>query len=192
MSESIDTNRRSLEMHQLHRGKIEVRSKVALIDQDDLSLAYTPGVAAVCEAIHERPSQAKELTVIGNSIAVVTDGSAVLGLGDIGPQAAMPVMEGKALLFRELAGIDAWPICLDAREPEALIAAVRALAPGFAGIFRGALDARAPRITDTMKHAAAEAIADSIPHPRPENILPGALDSSVTRNVARAVATAAP
>lgn len=122
-----DVNRESLDRHRQHKGKIELALKVPLDSIDDLSRAYTPGVAAVCEAIRDDRSLRRELTVAGNAVAVVTDGSAVLGLGDIGPAAAMPVMEGKAALFKKLADIDAWPICLDAREPDAIVAAVRAL-----------------------------------------------------------------
>jgi len=129
-----NVNRESLDLHRQHGGKIELALKVPLDSIEDLSLAYTPGVAAVCEAIREDRSLRRELTVAGNAVAVVTDGSAVLGLGDIGPAAAMPVMEGKAALFKKLADIDAWPICLDAREPDAIVAAVRAIAPGFAGV----------------------------------------------------------
>ena len=94
-------------------GKIEVRGKAAVKTRDDLSMAYTPGVARVCMAIHEDPQKAYTLTIKQNAVAVVTDGTAVLGLGDIGPLAAMPVMEGKSMLFKELAGVDAFPICLD-------------------------------------------------------------------------------
>lgn len=129
-----DVNRESLDLHRTHGGKIELALKVPLDSINDLSRAYTPGVAAVCEAIRDDRSLRRELTVAGNAVAVVTDGSAVLGLGDIGAAAAMPVMEGKAALFKKLADIDAWPICLDAREPDAIVAAVRALAPGFAGV----------------------------------------------------------
>lgn len=129
-----DTSTRSLELHRAQSGKIEVALKVPLDSIDDLSLAYTPGVAAVCEAILEDPAVLRDLTVSGNAVAVVTDGSAVLGLGNIGPAAAMPVMEGKAALFKKLAGVDAWPICLNASEPDEIVAAVRAIAPGFAGI----------------------------------------------------------
>lgn len=125
---------RSIKMHRENRGKIGVSLNVALSTTDDLSLAYTPGVGAVCEAIHKDPSELRELTVAGNAVAVVTDGSAVLGLGDIGPRAAMPVMEGKCALFKALANIDAWPICLGVREPDEIVAAIRAIAPGFAGI----------------------------------------------------------
>jgi malate dehydrogenase (oxaloacetate-decarboxylating) len=115
-------------------GKIEMQSKVPLRNRDDLSMAYTPGVARVCMAIAENPEDARRLTIKRNSIAVVTDGSAVLGLGNIGPQAALPVMEGKAALFKRFAGIDAWPICLDTQDTEEIIQVVKAIAPGFAGI----------------------------------------------------------
>jgi malate dehydrogenase (oxaloacetate-decarboxylating) len=115
-------------------GKIEMHSKVPLRNRDDLSMAYTPGVARVCKAIAENPEDARRLTIKRNAIAVVTDGSAVLGLGNIGPQAALPVMEGKAALFKRFAGIDAWPICLDTQDTEEIIRTVKAIAPGFAGI----------------------------------------------------------
>ncbi len=129
-----DVGGRSVEIHRHNQGKIGISLKVPLATSDDLSLAYTPGVGAVCQAIHADPSELGKLTVAGNAVAVVTDGSSVLGLGDIGPRAAMPVMEGKCALFKALAGIDGWPICLDAREPDAIVAAIRAIAPGFAGI----------------------------------------------------------
>jgi malate dehydrogenase (oxaloacetate-decarboxylating) len=115
-------------------GKIEMQSKVPLRNRDDLSMAYTPGVARVCKAIAENPEDARRLTIKRNAIAVVTDGSAVLGLGNIGPQAALPVMEGKAALFKRFAGIDAWPICLDTQDTDEIIRTVKAIAPGFAGI----------------------------------------------------------
>src|SRR5215217_5640116 len=115
-------------------GKIEVHSKIALRHRDDLSRAYTPGVARVCLAIAENPDDARRLTIKRNSVAVVTDGSAVLGLGNIGPKAALPVMEGKAALFKRFAGIDAWPLCLDTQDPDAIVQIVKAIAPGFAGI----------------------------------------------------------
>lgn len=129
-----DTSKRSLDLHRAQRGKIEVSLKVPLDNVDDLGLAYTPGVAAVSEAIQKDPGALRDLTITGNAVAVVTDGSAVLGLGDIGPAAAMPVMEGKAALLKKLANVDGWPICLDASEPDDIVAAVRAIAPGFAGI----------------------------------------------------------
>ncbi len=115
-------------------GKIEVTSKRALRTRDDLSMAYTPGVARVCRAIEKEPDEVHRLTIKGNSVAIVTDGSAVLGLGDIGPHAALPVMEGKAMLFKEFAGIDAFPICLDADGPEELVEAVERLEPVFGGV----------------------------------------------------------
>lgn len=115
-------------------GKIEVNSKIPVKTRDDLSMAYTPGVARVCRAIHEDPEASFNLTIRRNTVAVVTDGSAVLGMGDIGPAAAMPVMEGKALLFKEFAGVDAFPICLDTKDPDKIIETVKFLAPTFGGI----------------------------------------------------------
>src|SRR5689334_24429275 len=115
-------------------GKIEVTPKVSLKHRDDLSLIYTPGVARVCQAIARNPEDARRLTVKRNSVAVVTDGSAVLGLGNIGAAAALPVMEGKAALFKRFGGIDAWPLCLDTQDADEIVAIVRAVAPGFAGI----------------------------------------------------------
>jgi malate dehydrogenase (oxaloacetate-decarboxylating) len=115
-------------------GKIEMVSKSPLKTRDDLSMAYTPGVARVCMAIAEDVSKVWNLTIKQNSVAVVSDGTAVLGLGDIGPEAAMPVMEGKAMLFKEFGGVDAWPICLATTEPDEIVAAVAAIAPGFGGI----------------------------------------------------------
>ncbi len=115
-------------------GKIEVTSKVPLRTRDDLSMAYTPGVGRVSLALAENPGDVARLTVKGNSVAVVTDGSAVLGLGNIGPGAALPVMEGKAALFKRFANIDAWPICLDTQDTDRIVDVVAAIAPGFGGI----------------------------------------------------------
>jgi malate dehydrogenase (oxaloacetate-decarboxylating) len=115
-------------------GKLRVESKVPIRNRDDLSLIYTPGVARVCQAIAENPSDARRLTIKRNTVAVVTDGSAVLGLGNLGPLAALPVMEGKAALFKRFADIDAFPICLDTQDVDEIVAAVRAIAPVFAGI----------------------------------------------------------
>ncbi|MFB7269910.1 NAD-dependent malic enzyme [Streptomyces sp. NPDC056244] len=115
-------------------GKIEMQSKHPIRNRDDLSMVYTPGVARVCMAIAENPEDARRLTIKRNSVAVVTDGSAVLGLGNIGPKAALPVMEGKAALFKRFAGIDAWPLCLDTQDTDAIVEIVKAIAPGFAGI----------------------------------------------------------
>jgi malate dehydrogenase (oxaloacetate-decarboxylating) len=120
---------------ELHRGgKMAVQSTVPLSSREDLSLAYTPGVARVCEAIAESPELAREYTWTSHAVAVVTDGSAVLGLGNIGPRAAMPVMEGKAVLFKQFGGVDAVPICLDTQDTEEIIRVVTALAPSFGGI----------------------------------------------------------
>src|SRR6202012_4324758 len=115
-------------------GKISVESKVALKTRDDLSMAYTPGVGRVSLAIAANPDDVWRLTVKGNAVAVVTDGSAVLGLGNIGPGAALPVMEGKAALFKRFANIDAWPICLDTQDVDEIVATVKMIAPGFGGI----------------------------------------------------------
>ncbi|GAB3964525.1 malic enzyme-like NAD(P)-binding protein [Streptomyces sparsus] len=115
-------------------GKIEMSSKHPIRNRDDLSMIYTPGVARVCTQIAENPEDARRLTIKRNSVAVVTDGSAVLGLGNIGPKAALPVMEGKAALFKRFAGIDAWPLCLDTQDTDAIVQIVKAIAPGFAGI----------------------------------------------------------
>ncbi|MFB9234453.1 NAD-dependent malic enzyme [Plantactinospora siamensis] len=115
-------------------GKIEVTPKVALRNRDELSRAYTPGVARVCLAIAENPADARRLTIKRNAVAVVTDGSAVLGLGNIGPAAALPVMEGKAALFKRFGGVDAWPVVLDTQDTEEIISIVRAIAPAYGGI----------------------------------------------------------
>src|SRR6184192_1342734 len=115
-------------------GKIEVRNKIPIRTRDLLSMAYTPGVARVCLAIRDDRQRAFSLTIKQNSVAVVTDGTAVLGLGDIGPQAAMPVMEGKAMLFKELAGVDAFPICLDTKDPDKIVETVKLIAPAFGGV----------------------------------------------------------
>jgi malate dehydrogenase (oxaloacetate-decarboxylating) len=119
----------------LHKqGKMAIRPTVSLASRDDLSLAYTPGVARVCEAIAEDPSLYPDYTWTANTVAVVTDGSAVLGLGNIGPKAAMPVMEGKAILFKQFGGVDSIPICLDTQDVDGIVAVVKALAPSFGGI----------------------------------------------------------
>ncbi|MGI5269603.1 NAD-dependent malic enzyme [Nonomuraea sp. CA-218870] len=115
-------------------GKIEMQSKVPLRNRDELSMAYTPGVARVSMAIARNKEDARRLTIKRNTVAVVTDGSAVLGLGNIGPEAALPVMEGKAALFKRFAGIDAWPICLDTQDVDEIVRAVQLIAPGFGGI----------------------------------------------------------
>jgi malate dehydrogenase (oxaloacetate-decarboxylating) len=148
----LDATDRTLQMHV--GGKIELQNKTPLKTRDDLSMAYTPGVARVCGVIRDDPDKAFQYTIKRNTVAVVSDGTAVLGLGDIGPRAAMPVMEGKAMLFKEFAGVDAFPICLDTRDPDEIVAAVQAIAPGFGGI--NLEDISAPRcfeIEDRLKEA---------------------------------------
>ncbi|MFN0156241.1 MAG: malic enzyme-like NAD(P)-binding protein [Gaiella sp.] len=133
--EGIEVLRASDRTFLMHLGgKIEMQGKVPVKTRDDLSMAYTPGVARVCRAIADDPDAAWNLTIKQNTVAVVSDGTAVLGLGDIGPEAAMPVMEGKALLFKEFGGVDAWPICLATKDTDEIVAVVKALAPGFGGI----------------------------------------------------------
>jgi malate dehydrogenase (oxaloacetate-decarboxylating) len=148
----IDTTDRTFMMHV--GGKIEQRNKHPLRTRDDLSMAYTPGVARVCSAIAQDRDRAFQYTIKRNTVAVVSDGSAVLGLGDIGPEAAMPVMEGKAMLFKEFGGVDAFPICLDATEPDAIVAAVKAIAPSFGGI--NLEDISAPRCFEIEDRLKAE------------------------------------
>ena len=127
-------------------GKIEVRGKMSVKTRDDLSMAYTPGVARVCMAIHHDPEKAYALTIKQNCVAVVTDGTAVLGLGDIGPSGAQPVMEGKALIFKEFAGVDAFPLCLATKDVDEIVAIVKAISPVFGGI--NLEDISAPRCFD--------------------------------------------
>jgi malate dehydrogenase (oxaloacetate-decarboxylating) len=135
-------------------GKIAVTPKVPLKTRDDLSMAYTPGVGRVSLAIAAKPDDVTRLTIKGNSVAVVTDGSAVLGLGNLGPGAALPVMEGKAALFKRFADIDAWPICLDTQDVEEIVATVRHIAPGFGGI--NLEDISAPRCFEIERRLRAE------------------------------------
>jgi malate dehydrogenase (oxaloacetate-decarboxylating) len=129
-----DIYEESVLLHRKHQGKLAIQSKVPLIDKRDLSLAYTPGVAEVCRVIASDKSEAMALTLKGNTVAVISDGSAILGLGNLGPEAALPVMEGKCILFKEFAGVDAFPICLDTQDTEEIIRTIRYLAPVFGGI----------------------------------------------------------
>jgi malate dehydrogenase (oxaloacetate-decarboxylating) len=130
----VDHFERSLIVHEQLRGKIGIHTKIPITSRDDLSAAYTPGVARPCEVIAQDESRARDLTIKGNTVAVVSDGSAVLGLGNIGASAAIPVMEGKALLFKEFANIDAWPICIDTQDVDEIVTTVRRIAPVFGGI----------------------------------------------------------
>ncbi len=152
-AEVIDTTDRTFLLHV--GGKIEQRNKHPLKTRDDLSMVYTPGVARVCRAIADDQDKAFQYTIKRNTVAVVSDGTAVLGLGDIGPRAAMPVMEGKCCLFKEFAGVDAFPICLDTADPEEIVRAVKLIAPGFGGI--NLEDISAPRcfeIEEQLKQRA--------------------------------------
>lgn len=135
-------------------GKLEVRPKTKIRNRDDLSRVYTPGVARVCLAIAEDKEKARRLTIARNTVAVVSDGTAVLGLGDIGPYAAMPVMEGKAALFKQFAGVDAWPVCLDTTDTEEIIRIVKAIAPTYGGI--NLEDISAPRCFEIERRLRAE------------------------------------
>lgn len=130
----MDFNQLSLNMHEENKGKVKVCSKVAVKTRDDLSVAYTPGVAEPCRKIAADKMEAYRYTAKGNLVAVVSDGTAVLGLGDIGPEAAMPVMEGKAILFKEFGDVDAFPICLDTKDPDEIVETVIRLAPTFGSI----------------------------------------------------------
>ncbi len=139
----------------MHRGgKIEVRNRFPLKSRGDLSMAYTPGVARVCGAIRENPRRVYDLTLKRNTVAIVTDGSAVLGLGNIGPAAALPVMEGKAMLFKEFGGVNAFPLCLDTQDPDEIVAAVKWIAPTFGGV--NLEDISAPRCFDVEERLKAE------------------------------------
>src|SRR5512138_997982 len=139
----------ALEFHRAARGKIAVHSKVPCSTQKDLSLAYTPGVAEPCREIEKNPSDVYEYTSKGNLVAVVTDGTAVLGLGDIGPLASIPVMEGKAILFKNFAGIDAFPIAVTSKDPSAIVDTVARIEPVFGGI--NLEDISAPRCFEVEK-----------------------------------------
>lgn len=130
----MNYNEEALKLHEEHKGKIAVASKVPLTCRDDLSIAYTPGVAEPCRKIHEDKKKVYQYTAKGNLVAVVSDGTAVLGLGNIGPEAAMPVMEGKAILFKSFGDVDAFPICLDTTDTEEIIRTVKNLAPTFGGV----------------------------------------------------------
>ncbi|WP_045923568.1 NAD(P)-dependent malic enzyme [Clostridium tetani] len=130
----MDVKEMALKLHSEKKGKLEVVGKISVKNREDLALAYTPGVAEPCVHISKDKNKVYEYTTKGNMVAVVTNGTAVLGLGNIGPEAAVPVMEGKALLFKEFANVDAFPICLDTEDPEEIIKTVKLMAPGFGGI----------------------------------------------------------
>ncbi len=150
----MDYNALALKMHEENKGKISVTSKVTVKTRDDLSTAYTPGVAEPCRKIRDNKEEVYRYTAKGNLVAVVSDGTAVLGLGDIGPEAAMPVMEGKSILFKEFAGIDAFPICLDTKDPDEIVETVKRLAPTFGGI--NLEDISAPRCFEIERRLKEE------------------------------------
>lgn len=150
----MDYNKAALEMHESHKGKIEVVSKVQVKTRDDLSTAYTPGVAEPCRKIRDNKEDVYRYTAKGNLVAVVSDGTAVLGLGDIGPYAAMPVMEGKSILFKEFADIDAFPICLDTKDVDEIVETVKRIAPTFGGI--NLEDISAPRCFEIERRLKEE------------------------------------
>jgi malate dehydrogenase (oxaloacetate-decarboxylating) len=151
----------SMKMHRAHHGKLEVKSKVPVRSRDDLSTAYTPGVAQPCIAIAESPEAAFELTIKANTVAVVSDGSAVLGLGNIGGLASLPVMEGKSVLFKEFGGVDAFPICLDTQDTDEIVETVCRIAPAFGGI--NLEDISAPRCF-TIERRLQERLAIPVFH----------------------------
>ncbi len=145
----MDIQKKSLEMHKKWQGKIETVSKLKVNTREDLAIAYTPGVAEPCKKIHENYDNVYKYTIKGNTVAIVTDGTAVLGLGNIGPEAALPVMEGKAVLFKEFAGINAFPICLDTKDTDEIVRTIELIAPGFGGI--NLEDISAPRCFEIEK-----------------------------------------
>ena len=134
LTNEINYGAESLRIHESKKGKIEVISKISIDDKDDLSVAYTPGVAEPCRKIAEDKSKVYRYTIKGHTVAIVTDGTSVLGLGDIGPEAALPVMEAKSLIFKELGGVDAFPLCIDTKEPDEIVKTVKFIAPTFGGI----------------------------------------------------------
>ena len=150
----MDYNQMSLKMHEENHGKLEVVSKVEINNRDDLSTAYTPGVAEPCRKIHANPADVYKYTCKANTVAVVSDGTAVLGLGDIGPEAAIPVMEGKSVLFKRFAGVDAFPICLDTKDVDEIVETVKRIAPVFGGI--NLEDISAPRCFEIERRLKEE------------------------------------
>jgi malate dehydrogenase (oxaloacetate-decarboxylating) len=149
-----DYNQEALDLHKLNHGKIELATKVPMNDKDDLSRAYTPGVAEVCKEIAKDPQNAREYTLKRNTVAIVTDGSAILGLGNLGALAAIPVMEGKAAILKSFAGVDAFPICLDTQDTEEIIKAVKQIAPVFGAV--NLEDIAAPRCFEIEERLRSE------------------------------------
>src|SRR3989344_8527322 len=152
---NLDVYKKSLEIHEKYMGKIEINTKLPIENKEDLSLAYSPGVAEVSREIAKHPEDVYKYTIKGNSVAIVTDGSAILGLGNLGPHAAIPVMEGKAALFKKFAGIDAFPICLNTQDSEEIIKIVKAITPMFGAI--NLEDISAPRCFEIEERLQKEA-----------------------------------
>lgn len=150
----MDIAQQSLKLHEKLKGKLEIKSKMQINSAEDLSLAYTPGVAEACKEIHKNREDVYKYTAKGNLVAVVTDGTAVLGLGDIGPEAGMPVMEGKAILFKEFGDVDAFPICLNTKNVDEIVNVVKAISPTFGGI--NLEDISAPRCFEVEKRLSEE------------------------------------
>jgi len=150
----MNYNKKSIELHKKKRGKIEIKSKVALKTKDDLSLAYTPGVGAVCMEIAKNKKKSWELTNRSNQIAIISDGTAILGLGDIGPEAGMPVMEGKSVIFKEFAGVDAFPLCINTKDTDEIVKFCKQIAPSLGGI--NLEDISAPRCFDVLNRLEKE------------------------------------
>jgi len=150
----LDYNAIALKMHEDHKGKIEITSKVSLKDRVDMSTAYTPGVAEPCRRIHQNVEDVYKYTAKGNLVAVISDGTAVLGLGDIGPEAALPVMEGKSILFKEFAGVDAFPLCIASKDVDEIVQFVKMLEPTFGGI--NLEDISAPRCVEIEERLKKE------------------------------------
>jgi malate dehydrogenase (oxaloacetate-decarboxylating) len=185
----MDIYQESLALHKKYRGKLEVRSKVPLGSRSELSLAYSPGVAEISRVIAANKFLASELTLKGNTVAVVSDGSAILGLGNLGPEAALPVMEGKCVLFKEFAGVDAFPICLATQDEEEIIKTVKLIAPNFGGI--NLEDISAPRCFNIEKRLKAELdipVMHDDQHGTATVVLAGLINSVKLRGLSKAEA----
>ena len=179
----------SLKLHKKFHGKLEVKSKVPIKNKADLSLAYTPGVAEVCRTIAKDKNLTREYTIKKNTVAVVSDGSAILGLGNLGAEAAIPVMEGKAALFKEFAGVDAFPICLDTQDTEEIIKAVKYLAPVFGGI--NLEDISAPRcfeVEDRLKKELSIPVMHDDQHGTATVVLAGIINALKLKKLDKASA----
>ncbi len=181
-----ETNKKALELHKQLGGKLSVSSKVPILTKEELSLIYTPGVAAVCSEIVKDPSLAKVYTIKNNTVAVITDGSAVLGLGNLGPLAALPVMEGKCALLKEFAGVDAFPICLNTQDTEAIITTIKNIAPVFGAILLE--DISAPRcfeIEERLKKELEIPVMHDDQHGTAVVVLAGLINSMKLKNVSK-------